>query len=99
MEPTIVSTSTGGISIAYDYSAYLERIATSLESISTSLSTISTLSTTTGVRVEAPYDWTRPTEMYSWYNQNLDLFALSTSTVEKLTAVINTVTNYMPKFQ
>ena len=33
MEPTIVSTSTGGISIAYDYSVYLERIATALEAI------------------------------------------------------------------
>jgi hypothetical protein len=99
MEPTIVSTSTGSISIAYDYSIYLERIASSLESISTSLSTISALSTSTGIRVESPYDWTRPTEMYSWYNQNLDLFALSTSTVERLTAAISTVTNYMPKFQ
>ena len=33
MEPTIVSTSTGSISIAYDYSPYLERIASSLETI------------------------------------------------------------------
>ena len=33
MEPTIVSTSTGAIAIAYDYSPYLERIATSLETI------------------------------------------------------------------
>jgi methyl-accepting chemotaxis protein len=34
MEPTIVSTSTGAIAIAFDYSPYLERIATSLETIS-----------------------------------------------------------------
>jgi hypothetical protein len=33
MEPTIVSTSTGAIAIAFDYSPYLERIATSLETI------------------------------------------------------------------
>ena len=99
MEPTIVSTSTGSISIAYDYSPYLERIATSLESISSNLSIIRAASTSTGIRVETPYDWTRPTEMYSWFNQNLDLFTLSTSTVERLTTVINTVTNYMPKFK
>jgi hypothetical protein len=99
MEPTIVSTGTGGISIAYDYSVYLERIATSLESISSSLSTISSLSTSTGVRVESSYDWTRPTEIYSWYNQNLDLFSASTATIERLVADINTVTSYMPKFQ
>ena len=99
MDPTIVTTSTGSIAIAYDYSVYLERIATSLESISSSLSTITALSTSTGIRVESPYDWTRPTEVYSWYNQNLDLFTLSTSTVERLTVAITTVTNFMPKFQ
>jgi hypothetical protein len=99
MEPTIVTTSSGGISIAYDYSTYLERIATSLESISSSLSAIETLSTGTGVRVDSAYDWTRPTEVYAWYNQNLDLFALSTSTVARVTEAINTVTSYMPKFK
>ena len=99
MAPTIVTTGTGGISIAYDYSSYLERIATSLESISTSLSTISSLSTSTGVRVDSAYDWTRASEVYSWYNQNLDLFAISTSTVTRVTNAINTVTSYMPKFK
>jgi hypothetical protein len=33
MDPTIVSTGTGSIAIAYDYSGYLERIATALETI------------------------------------------------------------------
>jgi hypothetical protein len=33
MEPTIVTTSSGAIAIAFDYSPYLERIATSLETI------------------------------------------------------------------
>jgi hypothetical protein len=99
MEPTIVTTSSGGISIAYDYSTYLERIATSLESISSSLSAIESISTSTGVRVDSAYDWTRPTELYTWYNQNLDLFSLSTSTVERVIEAVNTVTSYMPKFK
>jgi len=123
MNPTIAFTGTGDISIAYDYSIFLERIATSLEtiatatvsisnslstleglvtatvSISNSLSTLEGLATSTGIRTESPYDWIMPTEVYSWYNQDLDLFTLSTSSVERLTAVISTVTNYMPKFQ
>jgi hypothetical protein len=47
---TTVTTSTGGISAVYDYSSYLERIATSLESIAVSAKKIETLSTTTGIR-------------------------------------------------
>lgn len=98
MDPTVVSTSTGSIAIAYDYSPYLERIASSLESISTSLSVIQTLATSTGVRTESPFDWTRPTEIYSWYNQNLALFSASTATIERLASDISTITNVMPKF-
>jgi hypothetical protein len=46
MEPTIVSTSTGAIAIAFDYSPYLERIATSLETIVGSLNRIPAVFTT-----------------------------------------------------
>ena len=50
MEPTIVSTSSGAIAIAYDYSPYLERIATSLELITESLNRIPAVFTTgTGI--------------------------------------------------
>jgi hypothetical protein len=37
MTPTVVSTGTGSISIAYDYSAYYERLATAAESAAISL--------------------------------------------------------------
>lgn len=88
---TTVTTSTGGISATYDYSAYLERIATSLE-------TIASVSTTTGVRITGPFDWLKTTEVYSWYNQNLDVLRPNASTVDRLVSDINTITNQMPKF-
>lgn len=108
MEPTIVTTSSGGISIAYDYSPYLERIASALETIAVStstlervavsLETIKTISTTTGFRSESPYDWVKPTEVYDWYNQNLSTLITNTSTIDKLVSNISTITNSLPKF-
>lgn len=91
MTATIVTTSTGGIAIAYDYSPYLERIATALE-------TLAVASTSTGIRTVGAYDWTRPTEVYSWYNQNLSPIAASSATANTLVNEITTITNSMPKF-
>lgn len=91
MEPTKVTTSTGGISIAYDFSPYLERIAAALE-------TIAIASTTTGIRSVGPYDWVTPTEVYDWYNQNLSSLIASTSTINTLVSNISTITNNLPKF-
>lgn len=91
MEPTTVTTSTGGISIAYDYSSYLERIASALE-------TIAVASTTTGIRSVGPYDWVAPTEIYDWYNQSLSSLIASTSTLNTMVSNISTITNNLPKF-
>lgn len=91
IEPTIVSTSTGGVAIAYDYSPYLERIASALERIATA-------STTTGVRMVGPYDWLKPTEVYSWYNQDLSLLRPSTATINTIVVDVTTITNELPKF-
>jgi hypothetical protein len=91
MEPTIVSTSTGSISIAYDYSPYLERIASSLERIAIA-------STTTGIRHVGPYDWVAPTEIYDWYRQDLSSLISSTATINTLFSNINTITNSLPRF-
>ena len=91
MEPTIVSTSTGSISIAYDYSPYLERIASSLERIVVA-------STTTGIRHVGPYDWVLPTEIYEWYRQDLSALISSTATINTLFSNINTITNNLPRF-
>lgn len=152
-----VSTETGGISIALNYSDFLNRIAAALETsaanstiiannssklaaslieissstriiaeATTNLSSISTavdklssssniisqvlqqissatnlfmtLSTSTGIRTESPYDWTRPTEIYSWYNQNQTTLVESTETIETLVYNITTITNNVPKF-
>jgi hypothetical protein len=88
---TIVTTSTGGISAAYDYSSYFERIATALE-------TIATASTSTGIRMIGPYDWLKPTEVYSWYNQDLSTLRPSTDTINTIVSDVNTITNNLPKF-
>jgi hypothetical protein len=88
---TSITTSTGGIAAAFDYSPYLERIATALE-------TIASLSTGTGVRVAGPYDWLKPTEVYSWYNQNLSLLDPSTATISNIVSDLTTITNSLPKF-
>ena len=70
---------------------YLERIATALE-------TVAVASTSTGIRTVGAYDWTRPTEVYSWYNQNLSPIAASSATANTLVNEITTITNSMPKF-
>jgi hypothetical protein len=88
---TSTTTSTGGIAAAFDYSPYLERIATALE-------TIASLSTSTGVRVAGPYDWLRPTEVYNWYNQDLNLLNPSTATINNIVSDVNTITGMLPKF-
>jgi hypothetical protein len=85
------TTSTGGISIAFDYSPYLERIASALE-------TIAAVSTTTGIRTLGAYDWLKPTEVYSWYNQDLSPLTVSSSTVNKIVVGVNTITTSLPKF-
>lgn len=93
MSAPIVSvwTGTGSISIALDYSSYLERIASALE-------TIAAVSTTTGIRTVGAYDWTLPTEIYSYYYQDLALLTSNTATLTKLFSNINTVTSNLPKF-
>ncbi len=91
MEPTVVSTGTGSISIAYDYSPLLERIATALE-------TIAVASTTTGIRHVGPYDWVAPTQIDDWYKQDLSSLISSTATINTLFSNINTITNNLPKF-
>lgn len=117
---TTATTSTGAISIAFDYSTYYERMATALETIATnstsianniqlvanSISTLTSqvavigmLSTSTGIRTTSPYDWSRSVELYSWYNQHLDVLRPTTATINTLVADINTVTSYLPKFQ
>lgn len=91
MEPTVVTTSTGGVAIAYDYSPYLERIAIALENIAVA-------STTTGIKSVGPYDWIKPTEIYDWYNQKLTALITSTATIETLVSNISTITNNVPRF-
>jgi hypothetical protein len=103
---TVITTSTGGVAIAYDYSQILNSAIQNLENISSTLGTISSSlisiidqARTTGIRTESSYDWVKPTEIYSWYNQQLDIISPSVDTAIRLTAAINTVTSYMPKFQ
>lgn len=88
---TIVTTSTGGVAVAFDYSSYFERIATSLEKIVE-------LSTSTGIRTMGAYDWVRPTDTYSWYSQDQTTLVESTASVETLASNITNITNNFPKF-
>lgn len=96
---TTVTTSTGGISAVYDYSSYLERIASSLESIAESAKKIEVLSTTTGIRSYSAYDWIKPVEMISWYGQEYGLTSYSTTGTETLISIINSLTNQVSKFE
>jgi hypothetical protein len=96
---TTVTTSTGGISAVYDYSSYLERIASSLESIAVSAKKIETLSTTTGIRSYSAYDWIKPLEMISWYGQEYGISSYSTTGTQKLVSIINSLTNQVSKFE
>jgi hypothetical protein len=112
MEPTIVSTSTGSISIAYDYSPYLERIAASLETIAfyssttnaslgviaNHVETLVTISTTTGIRTEGAYGWIAPVEMISWYSQGFGLDTINTTGTNQLISIINSLTSSVSKF-
>lgn len=100
------STSTHNISVAYDYSPLLTSIATSLETVADSLGKISSsigvlekLGSTTGVRTESPYDWTKTVESYSWYNQSLSILGESTSTVKSLSDAIDTINSNFPRFK
>ena len=88
---TIVTATTGGVAIAFDYSPYLERIASSLERIVE-------LSTSTGIRTVGQYNWTKPVDIYSWYNQSQNTLTQSTSTVEALLSDVTTIANNLPKF-
>lgn len=99
MDPTIVSTGTGSIAIAYDYSVYLERIATANERIAASIEKIAEVSTTTGVRSYGAYDWIKPLEMISWYGQGLGPLSISTASISQLVSVISSLTNNVSKFE
>lgn len=107
--PTIVTTSTGGIAIAFDYSPYYERMATSLETISSTLDTISTsletitsLGTTTGIRTSSPYEWTMGVELYDWYisqQNSLTTSSYTNTNFTSLVSAINSITSNLPKYK
>lgn len=100
--PLQTSTSTHNIAIAYDYSEYYERMATALETIATKLTSIEQLSTSTGVRVVGPYDWTEGIEAYNWYILQNHAFTTSTVTLSQLNTLIEkmkSVSNQFPTYE
>jgi hypothetical protein len=78
---TSVTTSSGGISLAYNYTGELNTITNHLSSISASLTginsslsrvaesleKISVLSTTTGIRLHNAHEYTPMVDLYDWY--------------------------------
>lgn len=96
--PLQVSTSTHNIAIAYDYSTYYERMATALETIATKLTSIEQLSTSTGVRVVGPYDWTQGVESYNWYILQNHGFTTSTVTLNQLNTLIQNMKSVAGQF-
>lgn len=93
--PTIVTSSTGSIAIAYDYSPYLERIATSLE-------TLATLASTTGIRNNNPYDWAPGVDMYEWYirqGNQLTTGSYTATNFTKFVQAVESLTDNLPKFK
>lgn len=90
-DASTASTATFSLNVQSEIVPYLKRIADSLE-------TVTDLTQTTGVRTAAAYDWILPTEIYSWYNQDLSTLVNSTATLGRLVSNITTITNNMPKF-
>jgi hypothetical protein len=88
---TQTSTSSFTLIVQSEVPVYLERIATALEIIATA-------SISTGIRMIGPYDWLKPTEVYSWYNQDLSTLRPSTDTINTIVSDVNTITNNLPKF-
>lgn len=91
---TIVTTSTGGIAVAFDYSPYLERIASALERIVE-------LSTSTGIRTVTPYEWSNGVDLYNWYIQQgyaLTTGTNTTSTVAGFADAAKFISGQMPRF-
>lgn len=88
---TETSTSSFSLVVQSEIIPYLERIAASLE-------TIVNASLTSGVRTIGPYDWLKPTEVYTWYNQDLAVLRPSTGTIETIVTDVNTITSSLPKF-
>ena len=95
--PTIETTSTGGIALAYDYSPYYERIATALESIATDVHTI----VSSGVEVTNRYDWVNAIYAYDWFVNNGHTLTTGTNaaSVTALVNAVNNITANLPKFK
>lgn len=110
---TTTSTSSFRLTVQSEIIPYLKRLATavegienlhnriadSVENISESIGTISEISTTTGIRTNGAYDWTKPLEMVSWYGQGFGLTSVSTATTNQLVTIINSLTNNVSKFE
>ena len=95
--PTIETTSTGGIAIAYDYSPYYERIATSLESIATDVHSV----VTSGINVTNRYDWVNAIYAYDCIISQGNALTTSSNTasITSLISAVNDITNNFPKFK
>lgn len=76
----------------------LEKISNNLERISNNLEKITTLANSNGIRTTSPYDWAKPVEIYSWYNQDLETLVASQASVVDLITTLGTATTYLPKF-
>lgn len=104
-----VTTSSGGIAIAFDYTRelttvtnYLSSITNSLDRIAVSLERISSLSTTTGIRLHNAHEYTTMLDLYDWYivqKNELKTEAFTSTEFVSFVRSLSSITNYMPRFK